>query len=58
MLELEWLRLEARRQGLTLNEDDLEVIAGRLKPIKESLERTRSNTTEGLEPPSRLTFEP
>jgi hypothetical protein len=43
---------------LTLSKEDLEVIAQRLKPIKESLERTRSKTTEGLEPPSRLTFEP
>jgi Asp-tRNA(Asn)/Glu-tRNA(Gln) amidotransferase B subunit len=58
MNEMEWLRLEARRQELILTDEDLEVIAQRLKPIKESLKRTRSKTTEGLEPPSRFLPEP
>lgn len=51
MLDLEWLRYEAARQGLPLSEEDLVAILASLQRTKAALVRSRPDQTEGLEPP-------
>lgn len=55
MLELDWLRAEAKRQGLQLSEDDLRFIQQRLTVTRDALARLRPTPSDGLEPPYRYT---
>jgi len=49
-LPLEWFRAEALRQGLPLDQEDLQAIATFVNEAREALDRHRPRETEGLEP--------
>jgi hypothetical protein len=51
-LPLEWFRAEAARQGLPLDEEDLQAIAGFVNDARAALDVHRPRETEGLEPSS------
>ena len=50
----EWLAAEARRQGLPLDDADVEAIYERAAMTKAQLERVRPDDVEGLEPVYRF----
>lgn len=50
----EWLVAEARRQGLPLDDADVEAIYERVAMTKAQLERIRPDDVEGLEPVYRF----
>ena len=55
-MDLDWLRVEAARQGLPLTEDDLVFIRDKVMQVRAALADCRWPQLEGLEPSYR--FEP
>jgi len=49
-LPLEWFHAEALRQGLPLDQEDLQAIAAFVNKARAALDRHRPRETEGLEP--------
>ena len=54
MPDLSYLRAEAKRQGLSLSEDDLAFIKHQLENTKSALARERPKESDGLELPYRF----
>ena len=50
----DWLATEAQRQGLSLDDADVEAIYERVAMTKAQLERIRPGDIEGLEPVYRF----
>ncbi|HKX19720.1 MAG TPA: hypothetical protein VJT33_17095 [bacterium] len=50
----DWLATEAQRQGLSLDDADVEAIYERVAMTKAQLERIRPGDVEGLEPVYRF----
>ena len=53
-MDLDWLRVEAARQGLPLTEDDLVFIRDKVMQVRAALADCRWPQLEGLEPSYRF----